>query len=280
MGSEIAAESLDQKELWVGLARAFAGALIFSLPMLMTMEMWWLGFYMNQYRLALFIAVNVLLLIGLARYRGFKHSLGWFDTVVDAFVGYLVGFVTSALFLPLLGVIEFGMGLDEIVGKISIQAVPASIGALLARSQIGEEERGTPESKNYTSRYLYELFIMLTGALFIAFNLAPTEEMILIAYKITPQISLMMVVVSIIVIHAFVYSVGFRGQEEMPEKRNTARLFFGYAIVGYAVVLLASLYILWTFGRLDGNSLHITVLSMTVLSVPGAVGAASARLII
>jgi hypothetical protein len=28
----------------VGLGRAFGGALIFSLPMLMTMEMWWLGF--------------------------------------------------------------------------------------------------------------------------------------------------------------------------------------------------------------------------------------------
>ncbi len=31
-------------EFAVDAARAFAGALIFALPMLMTMEMWWLGF--------------------------------------------------------------------------------------------------------------------------------------------------------------------------------------------------------------------------------------------
>ena len=31
----------------VDLLRAFGGAMLFSLPMLMTMEMWWLGFYME-----------------------------------------------------------------------------------------------------------------------------------------------------------------------------------------------------------------------------------------
>jgi uncharacterized membrane protein len=53
----------------VGLARAFGGALVFSLPLLMTMEMWWLGFAMDRLRLALLLAVQLPLLVGLARTR-------------------------------------------------------------------------------------------------------------------------------------------------------------------------------------------------------------------
>ena len=34
-----------------GLARAFGGAILFCLPLLMTMEMWALGFEMDRFRL-------------------------------------------------------------------------------------------------------------------------------------------------------------------------------------------------------------------------------------
>ncbi|MGH6912830.1 MAG: DUF2391 family protein, partial [Geminicoccales bacterium] len=58
-----------------GLGRALGGALIFSLPMLMTMEMWWLGFYMDRWRLSIFTVVTVALLVGLAHYRGLRKAL-------------------------------------------------------------------------------------------------------------------------------------------------------------------------------------------------------------
>ena len=132
--------STPARAFWIGLARAFAGAVIFSLPMLMTMEMWYLGFYMRPMRLALFTALNALLLLGLARYWGFKRNIGWLDTIIDAFVGYAVGLAAGAVFLPLFGVIKLGMPTDEIISKISLQAIPASVGALLARSQLGKKE--------------------------------------------------------------------------------------------------------------------------------------------
>src|SRR5690606_14614623 len=42
-------------EFWQDMARAFGGALIFAFPLLMTMEMWWLGLYLARYKLALFV---------------------------------------------------------------------------------------------------------------------------------------------------------------------------------------------------------------------------------
>ena len=56
----------------IGLARAFGGANIFALPLLMTMEMWWLGFYLDPLRLALFLVVNFAVLVGLSRFGGFE----------------------------------------------------------------------------------------------------------------------------------------------------------------------------------------------------------------
>ena len=46
------------REHFIGVARAFGGALFFGLPLLMPMEMWWLGFVMDRFRLALFVAVD------------------------------------------------------------------------------------------------------------------------------------------------------------------------------------------------------------------------------
>ncbi len=45
-------------------------------------------------------------------------------------------------------------------------------------------------------------------------------------------------------------------------------------------MLLVCLYVLWTFGRLDGVSFGRTMSVVVVLSFPGAIGAAAARLIL
>jgi uncharacterized membrane protein len=46
------------------------------------------------------------------------------------------------------------------------------------------------------------------------------------------------------------------------------------------VALLISLYVLWTFGRLDGAGAAETVMAMLVLGFPAAIGAAAARMIL
>jgi uncharacterized membrane protein len=54
-----------------GLARAFGGSILFALPMLMTMEMWWLGFYLSPARILLLMTVFFPILVGVAHYIGF-----------------------------------------------------------------------------------------------------------------------------------------------------------------------------------------------------------------
>jgi putative integral membrane protein (TIGR02587 family) len=258
----------------LGLARACAGALIFGFPLLMTMEMWELGFYIERHRLALFLGVTVLVVFGLSRFAGFRDETDIFDDALDTLAAMLVGVVVSFLLLMLFGLIHAGVSLREAVGMVAIQAAPASMGAMLANKQLRGGEQGA--EKEDRAGYLGQLFLMSAGALFLAFNVAPTEEMILIGFKMEPWQAIALVGVSLLMLHALVFTVGFAGQEQ---HERPLMAFLHFTVAGYGAALLVSLYVLWTFGRLDGG-LGDTVLAAAVLGFPAALGAALARLVV
>jgi len=241
--------------------------------------MWWLGFTLPPARLLVFGAVNLLVLIGLSRVAGFEETHSRLEDVLDAFAAYAVAAFASAALLFLLGVIGPGMPLSELVGKVAVQAFPASFGAMIAAKQLGVAADIEEEEKRWRSSYAGQLFLMLAGALFLAFNLAPTEEMVLIAYRMTPWHALGLVALSILLLHVFVYAVGFAGQEAGHES-GFAATFSRYTLAGYAVAVLAALYLLWTFGRTDGMALPQVAAMVAVLAFPGAIGAAIARLVV
>lgn len=272
----------DHKFL-IGLARAFGGAVLFSFTILMTMEMWQLGFYIDRLRLALFIAAFIPLLFGLAYFDGFEETNGLTEDAVDVFVAYTVGFVASALVLFAFNVVNFQMSFNEILGKISIQAITAAVGALVAQSQLGSKN-GDSESEDKGEHlprsYFGEILLMIIGVIFLTMSIAPTEEMILIAFRMTYWHAFALIIGTLIMIHAVVYVVKFRGQEKMPEDVSFVSIFLRYTVVGYAVVLLVCLYLLWTFGRLSGMSAEEVVKVTIVLGFPGALGASGSRLIL
>ena len=276
------AESVDTKggAKWLRDAgRALGGGLVFSLPMLMTMEMWWLGFYMDRLRLALLVMVTIPLLTGLSRMIGFERTAMWRDDLLDALMAFGLGALASTLLLAVLGIVGPGMSVDEIVGKIALQAVPASMGALLARSQFhgddADEDVGDREET-----YGGEMFLMAIGALFLGFNVAPTEEMVVIAYGMTEWHGIVLVVASLAVMHGFVFAVGFKGGSELSPDTPAWSAFARFTLPGYAIALAISLYVLWTFGRTDDASAEQIVMAVIVLGFPSAVGAAAARLIL
>jgi putative integral membrane protein (TIGR02587 family) len=266
-----------ERSFLLALARAFAGAIIFGLPLLMTMEMWSLGFTMDPLRLALFLAVMFPLLVVLAYYAGFEESFSWRQFVLSACVAYAVAFVAAGAGLLLLGVLRPGMSVAEIVGKISLQAIPASIGAMLARSQLSAREEEEEERRD---TYQGELFLAAVGALFMAFNVAPTEEVVLIATMMSGWHALAVVGASLAIMHAFVYALEFRGQASLHPGISAGSEFLRLTVVAYALALLVCLYVLWSFGRSDGLALGELLVQTVVLGFPAAVGAAAARLIL
>ena len=257
------------------LGRAFAGALIFNIPLLMTMEMWEQGVIMNRWRLLAFILAGLPLLYGLSYYAGFSKRRGLVNDALDTAVALAVGFVTASLLLILFGVVEWDAPPREALGMVALQAVPGAMGALLARRQLSGDGGGDTDENS--ASYVGELFLMAAGALFFALNVAPTEEMILIAYKAEPAHALALVAVSILLLHLIVFKAGFAGQEEAD---RPAAAFLHFTLPGYAIALGVSLFTLALFGRVDGHSVAGVVQTLVVLGFPAAIGAAAARLLV
>ena len=286
------AKASEEREFLIGIARGFGGALLFAIPILMTSEMWYLGLYIDRAKLLLLMALNMPLLVVLAHRLGFEKTVTWGEALRDAIVAYGIGILTSLVFLALFGLIRADMSVDDIVGKVAIQAVSASIGAMLGRSQLGEapeeddgaddESAGGDESegREHKTSYAVELFMMAVGALFISFNVAPTEEVILVSYKMSYWHAIAMIVVSVMMMHAFVYALSFSGGHELSPETPQWHAFVRFTLPGYLVSLSISLYCLWTFERLDGQAPLAVALTVIVLGLPAGLGAAAARLIL
>lgn len=276
----------DTSKFLAGIARGFAGALLFALPMFMTMEMWELGFYMDRTRLLVLLLVNVPLLTVLSHRIGFEQTSGLRQTVRDAVIAYALGMVASTLILSSIGVLQVGQTSHEIVGMVALLAVPASVGAMLGRSQLGgtdNEDNSDDEEDPVQHReasYGGELFLMAVGALFLNLNMAPTEEMILLSFKMTPWHGLVVIAASLIVMHGFVYALSFHGSHDLAEGTPGWHAFIRFTLPGYVVAGCISVYSLWTFHQIDDLGSTQVLMAVVILSFPGAIGASAARLIL
>ncbi len=276
---------------WKGIARGFGGALLFSLPLYMTMEMWWLGFYMSPLRLAALLLFGLPLLVGLASVSGIEKSHGFTEALLGGTTAYGIGLVSSALLLGVLGLIGATDPLSDVAGKIGVQALPAGIGASLARSQLGDtgsqgkaQEQDGPGSsrkpQKHGGSYVAELFLMLAGAIYVAFNVAPTQEMNLLSYIARPVHVLATVVLTLVIMHAFVYAMDFRGAPYGGADTRWWSQLLRFTVPAYVVALGASAVLLWVFGRLESSTLEWVVLRSVVLGLPAGLGAAAARLVV
>jgi putative integral membrane protein (TIGR02587 family) len=261
-----------------GLVRAAGGAIIFALPLLMTMEMWWLGFTIDRARLLLLLVLLLPTLVVLSYHAGFEATSNWRDDLLDALVAYGIGFVASGIVLWLLGILTSDTTVSEAIGMMCVQTVPASVGAMLARSLLSDEHADADARPGST--YAGEIFIMGVGALFLAFSIAPTEEVLLVAYRLSPLNTILLAVASVALMHGFVYAVRFRGHVEHGEHSTPFGEFLRLTVVGYAVSLAISSYVLWTFGRDEGLHFLELLRAAVVLGFPAAIGAAAARLLI
>jgi len=278
-----ARSDFDRGKFFAGIARGVAGALLFALPMLMTMEMWELGFYMDRTRLFLLLIVNIPLLVILSDKVGFEETSTWRQAFRDASIAYALGILASGLILVAIGVVRPDQSIHEVIGMIAVQAVPASIGAMLGRSQLGgqsEDEDGDDPVHDRETSYAGELFLMAVGALFLNLNVAPTEEMILLSYKMTAWHALLIIAASLAVMHGFVYALSFRGSHDLAEGTPSWHAFVRFTLPGYVIAGLISAYCLWTFHRTDDVGSTQILMAIVILSFPGAIGAAAARLIL
>jgi putative integral membrane protein (TIGR02587 family) len=272
--------------------RAISGAFIFATPLLYTMEMWSIGTTAELWKLLLFFGIAFLICLGLAHSRsgGFKADTSPFATIEQAVDVCAVGLVGAVVVLGILGRITVGDPLESVAGKILVQTVPLAIGASVAnaifgrrgeRSRQGDEEEEPAEaSRGDTWKALRaDLAATFIGALFLAFSIAPTDEVEVLAAALDVPHAIALVALSLLLSCVIVFASGYStgpGQQPGPLQNPLTE-----TVLAYVVSLLVATAALLLFDRIEpGDPLPHSLAMVIVLGFPATIGGAAGRLVI
>lgn len=265
--------------------RAFAGAYIFGIPLLFTMEMWWIGEYVDQWKLMVFVAVALVANLGLTYVAGFKRESTFVTTIDEAIDAVAVGVIAAVVMLLILNQIRPGDPLESIVGKIVIQAVPLSIGASVAnqvfgtrgsKNRQGEGENHDPRLKPWQALFS-DIGATIIGGIFIGFSIAPTDEIPMLSSALDYSHLMALVLFSLLVSYGIVFASGF----DEPSPAGLFQKPFTETALAYLVSLGVAFVMLYLFDQFTmDDPLHSIVEQTLVLGVPTTVGGAAGRLVI
>lgn len=261
--------------------RGLAGGLLVSLPLLYTMEVWWEGFIASPERILGYLGCVFVLLLGYNRHAGIRRDASWIEVVIDSMEELGLGIVTAAGVLFLLGRVGPAQSLEEVTGKILIEAGIVAIGFSVGTAQLGsddEKDEGFTGDDDQAANFWNELTIATCGAVLFAANVGPTEEIVVVAVETSPVRLLGLAVFSILVAMLILYfSDFFRARPAQPHSRF--QIAAG-TVVTYGIALIVSAGMLWFFGRFDGTAPDVRIRQMIVLGFPAVLGASAGRLLI
>ena len=155
----------------------------------------------------------------------------------------------------------------SVAGTLALLGISAGLAWQVSDGSVGLYQLGdwaAPFGIVLVADRLSTMMILLTSVL-------------LIAVRATPWHTAGLLLLSLALMHAIVFQVGFAGQEEADQPVTA---FFHFTLAGYGLVLLVSLFMLWIFGRTEGQALSEIVSMVVVLGFPAALGAAAARLLV
>jgi putative integral membrane protein (TIGR02587 family) len=266
-------------------ARGMAGGLMFSLPLLYTMEVWWAGFVAEPMRLLLYLATAFVLLLGYNHYAGLHHDACWSEVVIDSVEEMGLGLVVAAAMLFLLGQIELDHTAYEILGKITVEAMTVAIGISIGTSQLGGDDEsrrrksGAEVSAKTDATFGGQIVIACCGAVLFAANVAPTQEILMIATESHLTKLVGITLLSLALTALILYYIEFTGSRRFVGAGSLVSVIIGTTI-SYAVALVVSGAILWFFGRFDDVALLTCVSQTIVLGLAATLGASAGRLLL
>jgi putative integral membrane protein (TIGR02587 family) len=213
---------------------------------------------------------------------------------MDSIEAMAIGLVCAGLMLLLLQEITSATPLREALGKLVYEGVPFAIGVALAnqvlRSDQSDEnleataettETDSQQSKALINATLSDIGSAAIGATVIAFNIAPTDEISLLAGKVNHLNLLAVMLASLIISYAIVFEAGFTNQLKRQQQRGIFQRPLSETFSSYLVSLFLSILMLAFFGKLHWHDPWQQWLSHSILlSLPATIGGAAGRLAI
>ena len=279
--------------------RAIAGGTIVGMPLLYTMEMWQHGMSLSEAHLLMLLGATLLVNMLFSYLSGFRYECSITGAAMESVTAVGIAILLSTGILSLIGEIDFAMSASEILGKILIEAAVVSIGISFAaaqmegRSRTGEnnqhagDERAEAEpspdapltiSDRQLRADLREFAAALAGSTVFALNVAPTEEITLIASRLAPLQLLALLAFAILLCYIILFASEFAGHQV--HEKTLFQHPISETVLTCAVSLAVAAALLFFVGERTLLSNFATFMAGVVtLGFPAIVGGAAGRLI-
>ncbi len=277
------------------LIRGTSGGFLFSIPLIYTMEVWWVGSFITPPRMFMALVTTFIAVFLLNRTAGFRRVEGirLSDVAIETTEALALGIVCTALMLVLIRRITLQTPPDEIVGKTIFEAVTFAIGSSLANQFLSsgrsenqdKQHQSQQDDKHYGSgkqsinATFADVGATMIGTIFIASNIAPTREVPTIAAALTPPWLLALITFSLVVSYGIVFEAGFGDQQKRQQQQGIFQQPLSETVASYLVSLVITAFMLWFFKQLTlDDPWQLWLTHTLVLGLPATIGGAAGRL--
>ena len=281
------------------LVRGASGGVLFGIPLLYTMEVWWIGSFTSPLRMLAVLAATFVLVLMLNRTAGFRSTkdIRLADALRDSVEALAIALVSVFVVLLVLREITSQTSLQEGLGKVVYEATPFAFGVGLARhflrrgrTESDDDEEGNEDADgkqggggdggdDRLNATVADVGATLLGSVFIAFNISPTDEIPMVAAAMSPVWLLALIGLTLVICYAVVFVAGFSDQDRRRTDAGAMQSPITETLVCYLLSLVCAAALLWFFQRSSLQQSPFQMLShVIVLGLPAAVGGAAGRL--
>ena len=267
-----------------------SGGFLFGIPLLYTMEVWFIGSYVQPAILLFIIGITSVIILLLNRIEGFRpqESVTLPGAIAETIETLAIGMTCAVIMLIILQRIDLQTPLTEILGKVIFEGVPFSLGVAFSRSILsGDLERGSSQPASSSKdtitwqSTLADFAASLIGALFIAFSIAPTDEIVVLAASASSFWLLLIMVTSLVVSYGIVFAAKLTNYNERRQQQGLFQSPLAETVISYLISLIAGMLMLWFFQKVTFSAPWFVWLRYgIILALPASIGAAAGRLVV
>ncbi len=279
-----------------------SGGFLFGMPLLYTMEVWFIGSYVTSFVLLEILAITFLIIFLINQIEGFRpiESETLAGALAESLETMAIGFVCATFMLVVLQRIDLQTSLVEALGKIVFEGVPFSVGVAFSQSILSGETKidldssrqsqqsSSPKTNHKNEKNsrnlvwkdtLADFVATVIGVLFIAFSIAPTDEVNFLAASATSWWLLTIMFISLLVSYAIVFASEFTNYDKRRQQQGLFQSPLSETFFSYLVALFTSILMLWFFQKLTlGEPWLVWLRYGIILALPASIGGAAGRL--
>lgn len=269
-----------------------SGGFLFGIPLLYTMEVWFIGSDIEPPILLSSLAVTFTIVLMLNQIEGFRpqKNLTILENIAETIETLAIGITCAALMLIVLQEINGQTSLSEALGKIVFEGIPFSVGVAFSRSLLSRGAETDSDNNNQSVQSnkqqaivwkdtVADLFAAMIGALFVSFSIAPTDEIDMLAASASSGWLLIMMLASLLISYGIVFASKITNYQNRRKQSGIFQSPKSETIISYLISLLTGILIMWFFHKLTfSDPWFMWLRHGIVLGLPACIGGAAGRL--